>query len=285
MMAKKATDEQIVEAYQRTGSVWKAGEELGMCGQSVHERLKKLGVDTSSNLFTKEDEKYLAERYTVYRDAGCLQVLADEMGRTKPFICRQAGRLGLTDPHRKQPKRAKVWATAPDAVLIPIWEDFKRSRRTMSSYCRANNYNVQSFVDAMRRAFPKEYDTVIASKTPKSTQYARGRDFEYYVRDKFTAAGYLALRSPASKSPADLYCIRRGEVVFVQCKLHGALPPDEWNEFLDYCDSVGATPVVAMRGENDRGAVYRIVSGKKSGDNHSRQPWEPWELKGVTTDG
>ena len=281
----KATDEQVREAYARTGSVWKAAEELGMCGQSVHERLVKMGVNTSQNLFTKEDERYLAERYVVYRDAGQLQVLADEMGRTKAFICRKAGQLGLTDQHRRQPKRAKVWATAPDSVLIPIWEDFKRSRRTMGAYCRARHYNVQSFVDAMRRAFPDEYDAVIASKAPKRTQYAAGRDFEYYVRDKFKGAGFLALRSPASKSPADLYCIRRGEVVFVQCKLHGAIGPDEWNEFLDYSDSVGATPVVAMRGPNDHGAVYMLVTGRKTGDRSHRQPWEPWELRGGNDNG
>lgn len=282
---QKATDEQIVDAYQRTRSVWKAADELGMCGQSVHKRLQKLGIDTSANLFTKEDERYLAERYVVYRDAGQLQVLADEMGRTKAFICRQAGKMGLTDPNRKQPMRAKVWDTAPDAVLIPIWDKFKRSRKTMSAYCRANHYNVQSFVDAMRRAFPDEYDAVIASKKPKRTQYAVGRDFEYYVRDKFTDAGYLALRSPASKSPADLYCIKTGEVVFVQCKLHGVIPPDEWNEFLDYSESVGATPIVAMRGPRDRGAVYMMVTGRKSGSRGQKQPWEPWELRGGKGDG
>lgn len=283
--SKKATDEQVIESYQRTHSVWKAAEELGMCGQSVHERLQKLGVDTSQNVFTKEDEKYLAERYVVYRDAGQLQVLADEMGRTKAFICRQAGRMGLTDPKSKQPTRAKVWATAPDAVLIPIWERFKRSRKTMGAYCKANHYNVQSFVDAMRRAFPDEYDDVIDSKQPKRTHYAAGRDFEYYVRDKFKGAGYVALRSPASKSPADLYCIKVGEVVFVQCKLHGAISPDEWNEFLDYSKSVGATPIVAMRGPGDRGAVYMRIVGRKSGRRTQRQPWVPWELIGGESNG
>lgn len=275
--AKKATDDQIRDAYERTGSVWKSAKELGMCGQSVHERLVRMGIDTSKNIFTREDDDYLTERYVVYRDAGQLQVLADEMGRTKQFICRQAKRLGLTDPHRKQPKRSAVWATAPDSVLIPIWGDFKRSRRTLSAYCKAKHYNVQSFIDAMRRCFPGEYDAVIDSKRPKSTQYARGRDFEYYVRDRFTKSGYLALRSPASKSPADLYCMAMGSVVFVQCKLHGVIPPDEWNTFLDYCESVGAEPIVAMRDDGDRGAVFMRIVGRKDGSK-SRQPWEPWKL-------
>lgn len=274
----KATNEQIVEAYRRLKSCRKVGDELGMCPQSVHERLVKLGEISHVNLFTIDDAKYLAERYEVYRDAGQLQVLADEMGRTKQFICRQARELGITDHKCKKPARAKVWATAPDAVLIPIWEDFKRSRRGVSAYCRAKHYNVQSFVDAMRRSFPNEYDAVVASKKPKRTQYARGRDFEYYVRDKFTESGFIALRSPASKSPADLYCFRRGEVVFVQCKLHGVVSVKEWNDFLDYAWSVGAVPVIAMRGEGDRGVVFKKITARKTGRKEA-QPWHEWELE------
>ena len=275
----KRTDDEIREAYARTGSVWKAADELGMCGQSVHERLMKMAVDTSKNVFTDEDEKYLAERYVLYRDAAQLQVLADEMGRTKAFICRKARALGLTDRNRKM-RPFRKWTDMPDAVLIGTWERFKRGRAGVKAFCRENRYDVQHFTDAMRRVFPDEYDAVIASKKPKSTQYARGRDFEYYVRDRFTKAGYLALRSPASKSPADLYCIAKGRLVFVQCKLHGVIPPDEWNGFLDYCESVGAEPVVAMRGPHDRGAEFRVIVGRKDGGRRA-QPWAVWEMKGA----
>ena len=275
----KRTDDEVREAYARTGSIWKAAGELGMCGQSVHERLVKMGVDTSLNLFTKDDERYLAERYVLYRDAAQLQTLADEMGRTKAFICRKARALGLTDRNRKM-RPFRKWTDMPDAVLIGTWERFKRGRAGVNAFCRDNHYNIQSFTDAMRRVFPDEYDAVVASKKPKSTQYARGRDFEYYVRDRFAKAGYLALRSPASKSPADLYCMARGRLVFVQCKLHGVIPPDEWNGFLDYCESVGAEPVVAMRGKGDRGAEFRVITGRKDGSKRP-QPWDVWELEGV----
>ncbi len=42
--SKKATDEQVKNSYKKHGSVWKAADELGMCGQSIQERLKRLGV-------------------------------------------------------------------------------------------------------------------------------------------------------------------------------------------------------------------------------------------------
>ena len=41
---KKATDNQVKCAYKKHGSVWKAADELGMCGQSIQERLKRMGV-------------------------------------------------------------------------------------------------------------------------------------------------------------------------------------------------------------------------------------------------
>ena len=258
----KHTDDEIRDAYERTGSIWKAADELGMCGQSVHERLVKMGVDTSLNLFTEDDEKYLAERYVLYRDAAQLQVLADELGRTKAFICRKARALGLTDRNWKM-RPFRKWTDMPDAVLIGTWERFKRGRAGVSAFCRDNHYNIQSFTDAMRRVFPDEYDAVVASKKPKRTQYARGRDFEYAVRDDMSAHGYIALRSPASKSPADLYCVKSGELVFIQCKLHGALYRDEWNEFLSFCESVDATPIMARRGDNGRGIEYFELTGYK----------------------
>ena len=271
----KATDKQIIEAYEKLGNVWKVGEELGMCGQGVHERLRKMGIDTSMNLFDKEDEEYLRQRYVLYRDAGMLQDLADEMGRTKQFICRKAGALGLTD--RNHAKRYfRKWKDMPESLMVPIWENFKRSRKNLSEFCASNHYDVQHFHDAMNHYFPDEYDAVVESKRPKRSQYARGRDFEYAVRDDMKRHGYLALRSPASKSPADIYCVKTGELVFIQCKLHGALYRGEWNEFFMFCDSVNATPVMARRPDTGNGIEYFMLTDFKD-ESRRRSPMVPWE--------
>ena len=275
---KKATDDQIIDSYGRHKSVWKVAAELGMCGQSVYERLKRLGVDTSTNVFTEEDEEYLAERYVPYRDAGKLQDLADEMGRTKQFICRQAGRLGLTDPKSKR-TYLEVFKNAPESFCLPIWNDFKRSRFGVSAFCKSRHYNIQSFTDAMRRCFPEEYESVVESKRPKRTKYAIGRDFEYATRDVLAKLGYLVVRSPASKSPVDLYAFKKGELVFVQCKVHGACAVDEWNEFLEYCQAVSALPILAERGPGDRGVKFHRITGKKDGSKKA-QPYIDWDPSG-----
>lgn len=96
----KATNEQIIEAYNRRGNIWRVGEELGMCGQSVQERLIRLGIKRNNPPFTEGDMTFLKEYYQEYAGAGKLQELADIMERTKPFISRQARKSGLTSYKR-----------------------------------------------------------------------------------------------------------------------------------------------------------------------------------------
>lgn len=279
-MRKKVTDETLLTEYERLHSVWKVGESVGMSGQHVHERLKKYGVVKPINVFTDEDAEYLRARYVVYRDAGMLQTLADEMGRTKQFICRQAGKLGLTDVHSGKGKKFE-WDKVPKCVAAPIWEDFKKSRDGVTAYCKRKHYNIQSFVDCMSRNFPDEYQTVVDSKKAKGKAYQRGRDFEYRVKRDMESRGYMVLRSPASKSKVDLYCIKLGELVFIQCKLHGQIGVSEWNEFLELCTSVGALPILAET--KDRAILYSEVVAPKDGSNKP-QPKRVWEPPKKETD-
>lgn len=74
-----------------------------MCGQSVHERLVRMGVARKNPPFSEADVARLRAEYDGYARAGRLAVLAAEMGRTRQFLCRQARSLGLTDPGRGKP--------------------------------------------------------------------------------------------------------------------------------------------------------------------------------------
>lgn len=280
MRERKFTDEELLESYKRTKSVWKTGEELGVCGQSVHERLVKLGANNHVNVFTDEDKKVLEECYIVYRDAGKLQDLADSMGRTKQFICRQAGKLGITDKNCKRPYIA-VWKYAPESVLRPILEQYAKSRLTMSEYCKSHNYGELGFERAMQRNFPAEWETVVELKKSNAPMYKRGRDFEYAVKHNLEKNGFVCMRSPASKSPADLMAVRHGKTIFVQCKLHGALPPAEWNAFIDYAEKAGVSPIMAARKKTGTGIDYFLLTGKKDGSKR-RQPMKAIDFTGRT---
>lgn len=108
-----------------------------------------------------------------------------------------------------------------------------------------------------------------------ATQYSRARQFEYKVRDDMANHGFIAVRSPASKTPVDVYCIGYDTKVFVQCKTNGVLGPHEWNKFWDYCKSVNAIPVLAMRGKNGRGIRYALLTDRKI--PRRRQPMVDWK--------
>jgi len=98
---QKATDQQIIDTYRATKNVWKAGKMLGMCGQSVHERCKKLGI-IESVFFTSTEKAAISELYKngfVVGD-GKLNELAARLNRPKTNICRWAKTQGLTSYHR-----------------------------------------------------------------------------------------------------------------------------------------------------------------------------------------
>lgn len=111
------------------------------------------------------------------------------------------------------------------------------------------------------------------------SNYNRGRNFEYRVMRDMESHGYYPVRSAGSKSPADIYAFAHdGELVFIQCKLHGSIGVDEWNTFLGFCEHFGAVPIVAEK--LIRGIAYHRITGRKDGTK-SRQPYEDWTPREV----
>lgn len=270
MNVAKAADAEIAEAYARLGSVWKAAESLGMCGQSVHERLVKLGVSNPPNVWAAEEVDRIKREYVIYRDAGRLEQLADSMGRPKTSLCRQARILGLTDKNTPRPYIA-VWKYLSLDAAEVIWDDFKRSSLGLKAYCQKKGWDDLGFSKKMRELFADEYEHVIELKHPKSTMYRLGRAFEYVARDNLKARGYFVMRSPASRSPIDLLAVKTGTVLFVQCKRGGSIGVAEWNTLYDLAASVGALPVMAERHVSGRGVTYWLITEKKDGSKR-RQP-------------
>jgi Holliday junction resolvase len=268
---QKVTDQQIEEAYQRTGSCRGAANELGLCPQSVHERAVRLKINKSVNVITEAERTLLKKEYVKYALLGKLDVLAAKMGRTKPLICREAKNLGLTDKARPRGYSA-IWKNMTEEEAQVLWDQFKASPLGLGRFCRVKKFGEIGFWKTMTKYFNDEYEYVIESKTPKTTKYRRGRQFEYRARDHLKKIGFFVLRSPASRSPIDLVAIRNGEVLFVQCKISGALPPGEWNELYDLALSVGALPLLAER-DGQRGLLFHRLTGRKDGSRRA-QPYE-----------
>lgn len=109
------------------------------------------------------------------------------------------------------------------------------------------------------------------------TNYQRGRDFEYRVRDRLLKEGAeYVMRAASSKGAADLialwpfqlpvfeddqgarYIARRESprVWLVQCKRDGRLPKDEEAELVAIAGNTGAIPVLARVPKSGRGVEF-----------------------------
>lgn len=99
----KVADDAIKNVYLKTQSVWKTGEVVGMSGQSVHDRLKKIGVDTSRNVVTAEEIEKIRVFYEHGFECGdgTQKAFSKELGRTSASVCRIAREMGLTNTRRK----------------------------------------------------------------------------------------------------------------------------------------------------------------------------------------
>lgn len=272
---RKVSDEVLLEAYARLGSVYRVGDEVGIRGSSVHERLVALGANKSINVFTEAERDLLRRDYVIYRDLGQLSKLAERMDRTVPFLARQARALGLTDPRAAKSWNAR-WKYLTEEQAALLMDDFKRSRLGLNQYLAKKGWPDDGFRAALRGHFPDEWDMVIESKAPRQGKYRLGRAVEYRVRDDLRKRGWFVMRSPASKSPIDLVAVRTGDVLFIQVKRSMALPPKEWNELLEVAEPAGAIPLLAGS-PTGRGLVYFRLTGLKDGSKR-KQPMEPFEL-------
>jgi Holliday junction resolvase len=106
----------------------------------------------------------------------------------------------------------------------------------------------------------------------KSTGYRLGRDLEYRTKRQLERDGYWVQRAAASKGLVDLVALKPGQILLVQCKRSGSLPPAEWNALHTLAGMLGAVPVMAVMGA--RGTELWRLLAAKTGKRGARQPME-----------
>lgn len=168
---KTIPDNIIIESYNRLNNVWLVGKEIGLCGQTIWERLSKLNLITNNNRNVKnkfKDYNILKDKYTSHRDSGTLNILAKELNRTIPFICRKAKELGLTDySHIHSDNQIKKLGIArslsfkinghPKGMLgkhhsKKVCEEFSRERKE-----RWKNYSPEKKKEELNKTFLKQF--------------------------------------------------------------------------------------------------------------------------------
>ena len=104
---QKATVEQYIASYTKTNSVWKTAKELGVCGQTVWEALKKHDLTKGTHFFSQKERDELKAMYEsgIQKGDGKIKAFCEKYNRTRQFVSRQARLLGLTKRSRKHSEK------------------------------------------------------------------------------------------------------------------------------------------------------------------------------------
>jgi Holliday junction resolvase len=106
--------------------------------------------------------------------------------------------------------------------------------------------------------------------------YTKGRTLEWEARKYLAGNGYEVFRSAGSKTKVDLIAIKPGDIVFVQCKVDGYLPPAERTALRNLALMVKAQPVVCWWHKDGRAArvltFRQLISGLVWTADHGLYP-------------
>lgn len=191
--SQKATNEEVIAAYQATGSVWRAAKQLGMVGQSVHERLRALNYPLAGRKWTVDEDAELA---TLVANGVPLGEIAHRLGRPYSGVAGRASHLGIKSipkRNRKIPRGAGYDKASVEKHL----RNLERSGVKVTRYARAEGLSVELLAKAIERNFPdrwqayKQTHSDIPSKTCVycETEFIPGNSKQTYcTRDCATAA-------------------------------------------------------------------------------------------------
>jgi hypothetical protein len=133
----------------------------------------------------------------------------------------------------------------------------------------------EHFAAVVRRALPHLQEKTVS-------HYATGTKFEHKCRDDLEANGYDVIRAAGSKgsTKVDLAAFKPGQLLLIQCKSDGVLPPAEWDRIFEVAGWIGgAIPLLAANGIRGRGITYiRLLGAKRPGLHMKNQPCEVFHL-------
>lgn len=210
---KQVSDEEIINYYKITKSVWKTAKEVGLCGQTVHQRLKRLGINNHIRVFSEKEKGELKKVYEKGFLSGNndLKELSIKLNRTIPFLCRQARKLGLTNNHRKKSneycnkerERMKLWLKEnghPRGMLGKKHTQEMRDNMSKKSKewanKKENKEKILMWVSKGLETKMKKYGTLVVNNREKCSWKAGWREIggkKKYFRSKWEAnyARYL----------------------------------------------------------------------------------------------
>lgn len=153
----KATNEQIISAYQSTGSVWQAAKLLGMGGQSIWERLRALDYPLAARTWSKEEVEELRRIVPTMT----LTDIATRLGRPYAGVACMASRLGIgTRVGNRIKRKVPRGSGLTKQVVSRLLEDIKAWDGSLRQFCRGRGLSIDVFAAAVQKYDPDTWRTI-----------------------------------------------------------------------------------------------------------------------------
>lgn len=146
-MGNAVSIETIIDAYKVTGSVWRAAKLVGLCGQSVWERLRAVGYDLQSQKWTADEVKELID----LAGTCSLGEIASRLGRPYAGVALKLSRMGVagrTPFNRK--KNIPRGAGLNKENVHKLIKAIDTSPLSLRQFCRNQGLDVDLFVTAVQ---------------------------------------------------------------------------------------------------------------------------------------
>lgn len=152
---QKATNEQIIDAYRDTGSVWAAGKRLGMAGQSVHERLRAIGYPLASQNWTPAE---VGELRNLVGQATIAEI-AHRLGRPYNGVACKISELGIGVRFGNNRKvKVQRGAGYDKSRLTRYAKQIEATGVTVRQFARTNGLGVEMLCRAFEQRLPEWWD-------------------------------------------------------------------------------------------------------------------------------
>jgi len=173
---QRVTDEEVVAAYKATGSVWSAGKRLGLAGQSVHERLRRLGYPMAHQEWTDEE---LAEARSLAYQGEPLGQIANRLGRTYIAVALKLSRFGIRSQRtdwRRKPKHGTGLTKRRIAAFARKLDDGRTSVRRLA---RMEGLAITPLVDALQYYEPDRWRRYVQAHSDLGIERCPGCSREF----------------------------------------------------------------------------------------------------------
>ena len=164
-------NQELIDAYKSTGSVWRAGKLLGISGQTVHEKLKAIGYQLQSSKWSDEEIEELKRLSTEMTIAQ----IANRLGRPYNGVALKISRLGIGErTGNKQKKKVPRNGNYTKAKVEEYIKEIDEAEIKLTKFSKTKGLDLEALVGAIQRFYPewhKEYSKNNAVKPKTNCPY------------------------------------------------------------------------------------------------------------------